>query len=168
MKEAEKWAIPGAGAIIISGDGLGQKILLQERCKQDAPQETGMLEIPAGKIREFESVYDTVRREVKEETGLDIVKILGENESTVYESGGYRTLHFTPFSCSQNIQGIYPIMVFVFICSARGELMCSSDEAKNFKWVDRQALFRLVNETPERLYPMHVDTLRLFLDSNMI
>ena len=159
----EKWAIPGAGAIIVSGEEDNQNILMQKRCKQDAQEEEGLLEIPAGKIREFESVYDTIRREVKEETGLDIIEILGESDSALFENADYRTLHFAPFSCTQNICGTYPIMVFVFICKAQGKLLKSSEEAKDFQWIDKQQLSYLVHNAPEKLYPMHVTTLRRFL-----
>ncbi len=41
-----------------------------------------MLEIPAGEIREFASIFDTIRREVKDEIGLDFVKIKGEDEAS--------------------------------------------------------------------------------------
>jgi 8-oxo-dGTP pyrophosphatase MutT (NUDIX family) len=161
----ERFAIPGAGAIIRrSMDGCEQ-ILLQERCKKDAPLENGLLEIPAGKIREFESIFDTIRREVKEETGLDIVKIEGEEESSFHAANGYKVLNFKPFSCSQNLEGAYPIMVFIFVCTAEGELLNRSDEAKNFIWIGKDELSHILVETPERVYPMHVDTLRAYLKS---
>ena len=159
----ERFAIPGAGAIIRRSKDGCEQILLQERCKKDAPLENGLLEIPAGKIREFESIYDTIRREVKEETGLDIVKIEGEDQSSSHIANGYRVLNFKPFSCSQNLEGAYPIMVFIFICTVEGQLLISSDEAKNFLWAGREELSQMLKEMPERIYPMHVDTLRAYL-----
>ncbi len=159
----ERFAIPGAGAIIRRSKDGCEQILLQERCKKDTPLENGLLEIPAGKIREFESIYDTIRREVKEETGLDIVKIEGEEESSIHAVNGYKVLNFKPFSCSQNLEGAYPIMVFTFVCTAEGTLLRSSDEARNFIWAGHEELSKMLAETPERIYPMHVDTLRKFL-----
>lgn len=159
----EKFAIPGAGAIIRRIHNGVEQILLQERCKKDAPLENGLLEIPAGKIREFESIFDTIRREVKEETGLDIIRIEGEEESSIHAANGYRVLNFKPFSCSQNLEGAYPIMVCIFLCTAEGPLLSSSDEAKNFIWIGREELAGILEEMPERIYPMHVDTLRSYL-----
>ncbi len=50
----ELFAKPGVGGIIEKNiDGIDY-ILVQDRCKADAKSEYGLLEIPAGKIREFE------------------------------------------------------------------------------------------------------------------
>jgi hypothetical protein len=54
-------------------------------------------------------------------------------------------------------------MVFIFLCTAEGTLLCSSNEAKNFIWVGMDELSGMLNKEPERIYPMHVDTLRSFL-----
>ncbi|MCE5234487.1 MAG: NUDIX domain-containing protein [Eubacteriales bacterium] len=140
-----------------------EHILLQERCKPGTPGETGLLEIPAGKIRAFECIFDTLKREIKEETGLHVTEILGENLSSVYEGHSYKVINFTPFSCSQNIEGSYPIMVFVFICHVEGELLPFSDEAKNYRWISVEETKALLNDNPELIYPMHVDTLRKYV-----
>ncbi len=161
----EQFSIPGAGAIIVKMRHGIEHILLQDRDKEDAPNEAGLLEIPAGKIRAFESVYDTLRREVKEETGLDITNIEGEDTAATCISNGYKVLNFKPFSCSQNIEGTYPIMVFTFICHAQGTLLEHSNEAKNFRWVSKQELYRMLSDTPERFYPMHRDTLLAFIEN---
>ncbi|MDL2327399.1 NUDIX domain-containing protein [Ruminococcaceae bacterium OttesenSCG-928-A11] len=163
----EKFAIPGAGALIVKEEDGEKYVLLQERWKEKAPEENGMLEIPAGKVREFESIYDTLRREVLEETGLDIVEIYGEDQTLLYSHGQYRVINFTPFACSQNLAGKYPIMVFVFICKAEGDLLGSSDESKNYKWMTMGELGRRLEADPQGFYPMHVGTLQKFVTSTM-
>ena len=55
--EEERYAIPGAGGILIKDIDGAEHILLQIRHKPGAPGENGLLEIPAGKIREFESIF---------------------------------------------------------------------------------------------------------------
>ena len=159
--DTEKFSIPGAGGIVISERFGEPHILMQTRCKEDAPSENGLIEIPAGKVRAFESIFDTLKREIKEETGLTVTKILGEDSSPVYEAGEYRVINFTPFSCAQNVAGKYPIMVFVFLCHVEGELMACSDEAKNYQWVPVSKLKTMLKE-PGQLYPMHVDTLHRY------
>jgi len=159
----EQFSIPGVGGIIEKGiDGI-KHILVQARVKAEAPHENGLIEIPAGKIRAFECIFDTLRREIKEETGLEVIEIMGENASKVYESDSYKVVNFMPFSCSQNLIGDYPIMVFVFICRVRGELLSFSDESQDYRWVSLSEVKRMVEDAPQSLYPMHVDTLKKYI-----
>lgn len=161
----EQFSIPGAGGIIVKEiDGI-KNILMQTRIKPNAPWENGLLEIPSGKIQAFESIFDTLRREVKEETGLDVVEILGENLSTIYEGNSYKVVNFMPFSCSQNLIGDYPIMVFVFICKVEGKLLPFSDESKDYRWIPITELKQIISDYPQSLYPMHVDTLKKYIHS---
>lgn len=162
----ERFSIPGVGGLIVKKIDNTEHILLQTRCKPDAPNEDGLLEIPAGKIRAFESIFDTLKREVKEETGLDVVEILGEDRLSVYKGNNYTVINFMPFSCSQNVEGNYPIMVFVFICQVTGELLAFSDESKNYKWTSISELKRILTESPQSLYPMHMDTLMKYIKAN--
>ena len=159
----EKCAIPGVGAFIIKEEQDTEYILLQERWKKNSLEENGMFEIPAGKIREFENIFETLRREVKEETGLDITEIYGEDQSLLYENGNYSVINFMPFSCSQNLIGDYPIMVFTFVCRASGVLLNESDESQNYKWVSVDELKNILATNPHKFYPMHVSTLRKYL-----
>lgn len=159
----ESFSIPGAGGIIVKEMNGEKNILTQTRIKPLAPYEDGLLEIPAGKIRAFESIFDTLKREVKEETGLDVIEILGENLSTIYEENSYKVINFMPFSCAQNLIGEYPIMVFIFICHVEGELLPFSDESKNYKWMPISEIKKVLMDCPQSLYPMHVDTLKKYI-----
>lgn len=159
----ERFSIPGVGGLIIKDIGNIEHILLQTRCKSDAPDEDGLLEIPAGKIRAFENIFDTLKREIKEETGLDVVEILGEDRLSVYEGNNYKVINFMPFSCSQNIEGTYPIMVFVFICRVTGDLLPFSDESKDYRWTPISEINEILTNRPEVIYPMHIDTLKKYL-----
>lgn len=159
----ELFAKPGVGGIIEKREGGIDYILIQERFKEDAPLENGLIEIPAGKIREFENIYDTLRREIREETGLTVVEIQGENESAIYEAKGYKVLDYTPFSSCQNIQGEYPIMVQTFICKTKGELLPETNETKNIRWIPLNELKNLLDRNESAFYPMHVMALKKYL-----
>ena len=163
-QNVESFSIPGAGGIVVKDCPGEPQILMQTRCKENAPSENGLIEIPAGKIRAFESIFDALRREIQEETGLTVTKIIGEDCSPIYEAGDYRVINFAPFSCAQNVMGEYPIMVLVFLCHVEGELLPWSDEAKNFQWVPISKLKKMLQE-PGLLYPMHVDTLNKYVMS---
>lgn len=159
----ELFSKPAAGGIIekiVDGEVL---VLLQERCKGNN-REDGLLEIPAGKIREFENIYDCLRREIFEETGLEVTYIQGEEESVIVEHNGYKVLNYIPFSCSQNVEGDYPIMVQVFICRASGKEVDVSNESRNLRWVSLNDLRDMLIDE-ESFYPMHVSTLKKYLKS---
>lgn len=159
----ELFAIPAVGGIIEKSiDGVDY-ILVQDRYKKDAMIETGLVEIPAGKIREFENVFDCLKREILEETGLEVTYIEGEKEAIIFESNGYKVLHYTPFSSSQNIQGTYPIMVQTFLCKAKGELLDKTNETKNIRWLSLKELQTLIEDSESAFYPMHVITLKEYL-----
>ncbi len=160
----ELFSKPGVGGIIEKNINGIDYILVQDRCKADAAAETGLLEIPAGKIREFENIFDCLRREIWEETGLEVTFIEGEKDAVITEFNGYKVLNYTPFSCSQNIQGTYPIMVQIFICQAKGELLNETNETKNIRWISLTELKSLLDNNVDSLYPMHVVTLKKYIN----
>ncbi len=161
----ELFTIPGVGGIIEKRVDDVDCILIQDRFKKDVPLEKGLIEIPAGKIREYENIFDCLRREIKEETGLDVIEIEGESESWICESNGYKVLNYIPFNCSQNIHGYYPIMVQVFICKVRGELLQRTDESKNIRWISLEELSSYIKNNESCFYPMHTYTLIKYLKS---
>jgi len=158
----ELFAKPSASAIIVKSANSKRYILIQERFKESVPLENGLLEIPGGKIREFENIYDCLRREVKEETGLDVIKIQGENDSTIIDYNGYTVLSYTPFACTQNIKGYYPIMNEAFICETSGNLLTCTNEAKNMRWIPLEELSNLLLNHENSFYPMHIAALKKY------
>ncbi|MCT4593094.1 MAG: NUDIX domain-containing protein [Anaeromicrobium sp.] len=159
----EVFSKPAAGGIVEKLiDGVDH-ILIQERYKEDAQMEQGLIEIPAGKIREFENVYECLKREIREETGLEVIEIEGEKDAMIFQSNGYKVLNYSPFACSQNIEGIYPIMVEIFICKAKGEVLLETNETKNIRWISLEELKGLLDENSDDFYPMHVITLKKYL-----
>ena len=122
------------------------------------------MEIPAGKIQEYENIYNCLRREVIEETGLTINKIQDEENAEIISINGYNVLNYTPFSNSQNIEGYYPIMVQVFICTANESSINSftSNETKNVRWEKLSIIEKILNDQ-KKFYPMHISTLHKYI-----
>lgn len=159
----ELFSIPAVAGIIeekIDGD---EYILIQERWKEGKDIENGLLEIPGGKVREYENVFDCLRREVMEETGLNVTFIEGESESTFFEGYDYKVLNYTPFSCSQNTQGTYPIMVEVFICKVIGDILNETNESKNIRWISLVELNKIIEINSDKFFPMHLAILKKYL-----
>ena len=159
----EIFAKPCAGAIIekiIDGE---KHILLQTRQKSGGGDTNGKLEIPAGKIREYEDVFSTIRREVLEETGLTVTKIYGEELAAVTQVGEVKTITFEPFCITQNLRGAYSIILNTFICEAEGETLPSTDEAQNIGWVNISEVRQIIENEPERVFFMHINALKKYL-----
>ena len=160
----EIFAKPCAAAIIekiIDGEKC---ILLQTRQKSGGGDTNGKLELPAGKIREYEDVFSTIRREIFEETGLTVTKIYGEESLRSTKIGDIKTISFESFCITQNLSGAYSIILNTFICEAEGEPLASTDETQNIRWVNISEVRRIVENEPERVYFMHVNALKKYLN----
>lgn len=156
----ENFSIPGVGAIIEKNMNNERYILIQDRFKDDAKNENGLIEIPAGKIRANENIYNCLRREIYEETKYRIKKVYGEEKAEKINVNGYSVLNYEPFSSSQNIADGYPIIVQVFLCEIEedDEDHVESNESKNIRWIKVKELREeLMNYS--KFYPMHITTL---------
>lgn len=158
----EIFAKPAVGAIIEKNINGVKHILIQKRRKNIS--EDGLIEIPAGKIREFENLFDALRREVREETGLTITNIIGENCKPI-ETKSYSTISFSPFCITQNLSGGYSLIMFTFICSGEGKLYDKSDESSDIKWIPANELKVLLENNPEKFFPISINSFKKYFET---
>jgi ADP-ribose pyrophosphatase len=159
----EKFMIPAVTALIsmeVEGDKF---LLIQERWKNNV-LEDGLLEIPGGKIREFENIFDALRREVSEETGYKVTYIYGEEKSIITKLNNYEVINYECFYSSQNLGKNYPIMTNFFLCEVEGNRLEESDESKNINWMSLRKLKEIINSNPEKFYPMHIEAIRKYIN----
>ena len=161
----EIFAKPCVGAIIARVIDGERHILLQTRRKEDGEETNGMIEIPAGKIREYENIFSALRREVWEETGLNITKIFGEDESVSRRTGDITTVSFEPYCVTQNLSGAYSIILHTFLCEADGDLLSATNESENIRWAGLGELKRLIEEEQERIFFIHRNALEKYISS---
>jgi 8-oxo-dGTP diphosphatase len=109
----------GSAVLVTSGDS----VLLGVRAKEP---NRGKWVLPGGKIEPFESIEDAARREVREETGLD-VRITGQ-------LGAYEII---------NPPDEHRLIVFSRAEPLNGELMPGSDLSE-VRFCDRRALPSLI------------------------
>ncbi|AZN39782.1 NUDIX domain-containing protein [Paenibacillus albus] len=123
------------------------EIVVQTRNKPGGPQR---IELPGGRIEPFESLIKALIREVKEETGLDVTEIEGEDTriDTVGIDPDFEVECVRPFAMYQTIKGPFDSVGAYFRCKASGELLESGDETKHPRWVDVDQLRRLMSEDP--------------------
>ncbi len=160
----EKFAIPCVAAIIEKCDNGKRYILMQRRYKKYDKNTNGLLEIPAGKIREYENIFVALKREIKEETGLDITYISGEKNAIIENVNGNSLISFKPYLVSQNLSGAYSIIVNTFLCKATGGLLSKSNESLDIHWVSTEELRDIVYNKQEELFIMHVNVLKKYLN----
>lgn len=158
----EIFAKPAVGAIIEKTNKGKRYILIQERHKEDGGFENGMIEFPAGKVREYENILDTLCREVYEETGLRITSIRGEENMVSDTTNGYETISILPFLITQNLSGGYSIVLQTFICHAEGELLIKTNETTNIRWEEIEIVEMMIIENPQLFYPLHINSLKKY------
>ena len=159
----EKFAIPCVAAIIEKIVNNEKYILIQTRQKEDGAETNGMLEVPAGKIREYENIFRALRREVKEETGLTITKILGEDRQISNLIGSNEVISYTPYCVTQNLSGAYSIILNTFLCEAKGELLTETNESQNIHWMKIEELKKIFKNNPEKIFLLHINALQKYL-----
>ena len=159
----ETFAIPAVGAIIVKKVEDDEFILVQNRKKNNGDGMDGLLEIPAGKIREYENIFEALRREVWEETGLHLTAIQGEETSRFLDVDGNETIMVSPYCVTQNLSGAYSLILSTFLCEAEGELFERTNETEHIRWMRRDMLKEIVDNSPESIFLMHVHALRKYL-----
>lgn len=125
-----------------------------------------MVEIPAGGIDAYENVYDTVRREVKEECGLEVTKFVEDFQSPVVQPfEGDKAFVFKPFICQQMLaaRSGLPWIGFVFICEVQGEVKMDGVEAIEPRWITIPELKDLVVNNSNKIFPLQLPVLQYYL-----
>ena len=111
----EEYAIPATGALILNEE---DDVFLMK-----SPKWEGQWLVPGGKIEKGDSMKETVRKEVREETGLEVENI----ELMNVKDGG------NPDDFSRDTHFIF----LNFICRAEEqEVKLDQREAVDYTWID--------------------------------
>jgi ADP-ribose pyrophosphatase YjhB (NUDIX family) len=118
------------GALIIEGD----RILLVERGHEPLK---GWWSLPGGVVETGERLEDAARREVREETGLEveIVCLLEVFERIMRDAAGRPEYHY---------------VLMDYLCRPAGGELCAADDASCVRWVTEQELpdLKITEGTP--------------------
>jgi len=163
----EKFSVPVISAIIERSRDNETEILVQTRWKPEEDSKySGCLEIPAGKIREFENVYYALNREVLEETGLKILEIFPDIKTKMHSPKEDGSIAFLPFCCQQQIKGGKPWIGFVFICKVEDkEPIVQQKECKDIKWIKKSELKEIFEKTPEKIFTLQLGVLDYYFNN---
>lgn len=160
-------SIPIVSAIIEREHEGDTEILVQTRWKpEEDPKYSGTLEIPAGWIDKYETVYDALKREVKEETGLEVLEIRPDTKTETHSPREDGSLAFQPFCCQQQTKGGKPWIGFVFLCKVEDkEPNAQEEECKNVRWIKKSKLKRIFEETPEKIFTLQLGVLDFYFNN---
>jgi len=115
-----KHPLLGVGALIFEGS----RILMAQRGK---PPLMGQWSLPGGLVETGESMESAVRREVLEETGLEVkpLGVLEIFERIMRDAGGAPEYHY---------------VLLDYICRVTGGALSAGDDARRVEWFERRAL----------------------------
>jgi len=142
------------------------EILVQTRWKLEKdPVYSGTLEIPAGGIHTYENVYNAVRREVREETGLRVKSFYPDIQTKIFSQKDDGCFAFLPFCCQQQLMGGIPRVGFVFICQVDDqEFIPNNNEVKNIRWMKIPELRTIVETFPQKVFTLQLPVLVYYLE----
>jgi len=149
-----------ARAIIEQESGEETEVLLQVAARPGSPPS---LELPGGRLEEFESILDALCREVFEETGLRVSHILGPTNQTLTEGADVAVECLTPFCVYQTVRGPIDSIGCFFRCQAEGELLQKGDGAYGHRWVRVSDLELKFGRAPEQFHWLTQGALLFYL-----
>lgn len=119
---------------IIERNGInGTEIVIQKRVKSNENETP--YELPGGRLEEFESFMEGLKREVHEETGLYITKVFGEETRIETNDVDSNVEVMKPFAVYQTTVGPVDSLGAYFRCQASGNLVIEGDETEDIKWI---------------------------------
>lgn len=137
-----------ARALIERATPDGTEIVIQIRNK---PAEGGKrLELPGGRIEEFESLVVALTREVREETGLELTHIEGIMTRIETQGATANVECLAPFAVYQTLKGPVDSLGIYFRCRARGELLRVGDDTEAIRWVAAREIAQWLARDPEQ------------------
>lgn len=161
--------LPTVSAIIERNNNGKAEILLQTRNKPNLdPIYSGCYEIPSGLIKRYESAYQAVIREVKEETGLDVEPDPRLAEKVSYDGNkNDSVLGYSPFYVSQQTKGGRAYLNLGFICQLKElnmNLIENKYETKDLHWITLEKLEIMLKKEPNKFFLLNQPILQKYLN----
>ena len=89
---------------------------------------------------------DGLRREVMEETGLNVVAIHNEESSIITTGNSFSMECIKPYASYQTIEGPVDSFGLYFVCEVEGELSAEGDDTADVHWADLDEVQKIVDE----------------------
>ena len=135
----ERCALPFVKAIVCR-EG---RLLLQRRRKADRYH--AFWELPGGRVRAEESTLEALARELREEAGLELTRVLGQVDFAGVDRFGGRASLLQPLAVVEAPTSEQLVIGHYFACEATGE-PSATDEGEQHRWITPPALRRELDE----------------------
>ena len=157
----EALVVPNVAGVVVPDEACAS-VLLQRR---DKPGEVvrGRFEVPSGRWRAGETAEEAVRREVLEETGLEVEAVLAPPVRRVHADPSRPFEVIEPLAVTVGVGGAYPALHLAFVCVARGRPLARPGETADPRWCPVEEIRRLL-EDPSRFTGPTLAILTAFLD----
>lgn len=140
---------------IIERDGPnGTEIIIQKRVKPK--EEETPYELPGGRLDKYEPWLEGLKREVREETGLHLTRVFGEETRLETKVNNTNVEALKPFAVYQTIKGPVDSLGVYFRCQASGSICEKGDETEDIQWISVAKLQNLLDR--EKIDFSWVDT----------
>jgi 8-oxo-dGTP diphosphatase len=160
MKDNLELCIPYVAGIIEREHNGRRQLLIQTRWKPNRdPLYSGTLEFVAGTMdAPFENVYETLKRELKEEVGLELKAIINDSRTKIYSPQKTdASFAFRPFCCTQQLKEGMPWVGFIFRCEVEdGTPVPQLEEVKDPIWMDVKDVKNLFESSPEKFFTLEI------------
>ena len=151
-----------ARAIVWREGKDGREYVVQRRDKPGRPR---LLEFPGGTVEANEPLHAALVREVKGETGLEVVEI--EGRTAEYQGDDAVVECHEPFAVYQTTVGLNGMGVY-FCCRAEGDLLPSGDGSSEIRWMPAKELGRIVDEELGRFNGLTAGVLLLMRQKGLV
>ena len=121
----------------------GKQLLIQLRKRAGEPE---AYELPGGRINEYEKMVDGLRREIMEETGLQVEKIYGEQDSVITMGNSFSMECTKPYAAYQTIKGPVDSFGVYYLCEAEGEPQREGDDSGDVYWAGLKEVQNMIDE----------------------
>jgi ADP-ribose pyrophosphatase YjhB (NUDIX family) len=154
----ERLVIPNVYGVVYREGGVEPAVLLQTRWKPESdPVNSGLLELPGGKWRSWERAEAALRREVAEESGIEIVVRATSHPLTQNQQ---EIARWEQVQVVQMVKGPYPSMLVVLRASGHGEPLSRGDGSRDARWYAVRELSAFVKKSPELFTPLSLSVLQ--------
>ena len=157
----EALVVPNVAAVVLSPDR--GELLLQRRDKPGEPVR-GKFEIPGGRWGAGEPPEVAVAREVKEETGIEVVEpVPGVSRVDLGENRACGAVH--PVAVVNGLDGAYPSLHVMLECIGVGEPRPQPGETADPRWWPIEEVRALLKDDPEQFVDQTRAMLTVYFDS---